>query len=273
VEAAVAKGASTRDSYRMNLTRLALSVLIVLVPALARAQDRPLQPLPGRHFQSTATQALQDDDGANPAMLWIEQGASFWMRPAGAAGKACATCHGDATLSMAGVAARYPAVSAEGAVLNLEGRINTCRTTQQLAPGLAYESNELLALTGYVAMQSRGLPRNVSIAGPARPVFERGQAFWQLRQGQMNLSCAQCHDDNVGRKLRGDTISQGQSHGWPGYRLEWQSLGSLQRRLRACSLGVRAEILDYGAPEYLAVELYLAWRGAALPSESPGVRR
>ena len=77
----------------------------------------------------------------------------------------------------------------------------------------------------------------------------------------------------IGRKLRGDTISQGHSHGWPSYRLDWDGVGSLHRRLRACSLGVRAEILDYGAPEYLALELYLAWRGGDLPIESPGVRR
>jgi sulfur-oxidizing protein SoxA len=81
------------------------------------------------------------------------------------------------------------------------------------------------------------------------------------------------HDENWGKRLRGDVISQGQSHGWPAYRLEWQTMGSLHRRLRACSLGVRAEVLDYGAREYLALELYLAWRGEGLPMESPGVRR
>ena len=89
----------------------------------------------------------------------------------------------------------------------------------------------------------------------------------------MNVACTQCHDGNVGRRLRGDPLSQGQSDGWPAYRLEWQTLGSLSRRLRACSLGVRAEILPYGAPEYLALELYLAWRGEGLPLTSPGVRR
>ena len=55
--------------------------------------------------------------------------------------------------------------------------------------------------------------------------------------------------------------------------LEWQTMGSLHRRLRACSLGVRAEVLDYGAPKYLALELYLAWRGEGLPMESSAVRR
>ena len=175
---------------------------------------------------------------------------------------------------MKGVAARYPAVdAASGKLLNLELRINQCRVANQRAAVLAWESQELLGLTAFVTRQAWGVPKKVDVDGSAQPFFERGRAFFLERQGQLNVACTQCHDDNVGRRLRGDPISQGQTDGWPAYRLEWQTLGSLARRLRACSLGVRAEILDYGAPEYLALELYLAWRGEGLPLSSPGVRR
>ena len=242
--------------------------------ANAQSIDRPAVPLSGTTFQSAATQALQADDGANPGMLWVEQGQKLWSQPAGAQNKACATCHGDATQSMKGAATRYPQVEPKSAaLLNIEGRINRCRTGHQSAPAFAYESQDLLALTAFITLQSRGTPRSVTIDGAAAPYFEAGRAFFMTRQGQLNLSCAQCHDDSVGRKLRGDTISQGQTSGWPGYRLEWQTVGSLHRRLRACSLGVRAEILDYGSAEYLALELYLAWRSKDLPLEAPAVRR
>ena len=242
--------------------------------AAAWADERPTPPKPGRAFQSLATQALQDDDTSNPAMLWVDQGAKLWAEPAGTSAKSCASCHGDATVGMKGVAAKLPAVDASlGRLMNLEARIIDCRVNRQGAPAPAHESRELLNLTVYVSIQSRGLPRSVVINGGAAAYFERGKTFWQTRQGQLNLACSQCHDDNVGRKLRGDTISEGHSQGWPGYRLDWQGMGSLHRRLRACSLGVRAEILDYGSPEYLALELYLAWRGGELPIESPGVRR
>ena len=117
------------------------------------------------------------------------------------------------------------------------------------------------------------MPKSSVIDGPARPFFEAGRAFFIERQGQLNVACTQCHDDNVGKRLRGDRISQGQTDGWPAYRLEWQKLGSLSRRIRACSLGVRAEVLDYGAPDYVALELYLAWRGEGLAISTPGVRR
>lgn len=238
------------------------------------AQSRPLPAISGREFQSPDSRRLEDDEGAHPGMLWVEQGAKLWDAPTGTATKACASCHAKASETMKGVAARYPAVDpATGKLLNLELRINQCRTERQSASALVPESDELLALTAYVAHQSKGVPRNVSVDGPARPFFEQGRAFFGTRQGQLNLACTQCHDDNAGRRLRGDRISQGQSDGWPAYRLEWQKLGSLGRRLRACSLGVRAEVLDHFSPEYLALELYLAWRGEGLSITVPGVRR
>ncbi len=233
-----------------------------------------MPPLPGHTFQSGESQRLQRDDEANPGMLWVEQGSALWAKPANETTKSCAGCHGDAAQSMKGVAARYPAVDVKsGRLFNLEMRINQCRTEHQNAAALAWESDELLSLTLFVTRQSQGLAKHVRIDGPASPYFEAGRAFFSERQGQLNLACTQCHDDNVGRRLRGDRISQGQTEGWPAYRLEWQKLGSLSRRIRACSLGVRAEVLDFGAPEYLALELYLGWRGEGLPLSVPGVRR
>jgi sulfur-oxidizing protein SoxA len=240
--------------------------------ASAAVAQAPPAPLSGRAFQSPATQALEDDELLNAGMLWVEQGARLWTVPG--TGGACAACHGDAAQTMRGVAARHPRVDpASGALFNLERRINTCRTVRQREPAWPFESEPLLALTAYVAHLSKGLPRNVAVDGAARPYFEAGRAFFETRQGQLNLACSQCHQDYAGRKLRGDTISQGQTDGWPAYRLEWQTLGSLQRRLRACSLGVRAEVLPFDAPEYVALELYLAWRGQRLPISAPGVRR
>ncbi len=252
------------------------AAVLVLCVVSARGQTtRPEPPRPGREFQSAETRRLEADEAANPGLLWLEQGKSLWSKPEGTAAKSCAGCHGgDVAGAMQGVATRYPAVDpASGRLLNIEGRINQCRTERQGAPKLPYEHASLLALTTLVTHASRGLPRAIRIDGPARPFFDLGHRFYVERQGQLNVACAQCHDAIVGKRLRGDTISQGQTDGWPAYRLEWQSLGSLQRRLRACSLGVRAEILDFDAPEYLALELYLAWRGGELPLSAPGVRR
>jgi sulfur-oxidizing protein SoxA len=206
-------------------------------------------------------------------MLWALDGENLWKSRTGAAGKACADCHDDARASMKGVAARYPMLDKTlDRPVNLEQRINLCRTRNQQATPLAYESRELLALTAFVAEQSRGLP----ITAGADPELERfvakGRELFMRRQGQLNLACTNCHDDNWDKHLAGSAITQGHPTGYPIYRLEWQSLGSLQRRLRGCITGIRAQVFDFGAPELVELELYLMSRANGMPIETPAVR-
>ena len=207
------------------------------------------------------------------AMLGVLDGEALWKAKAGAAGKACADCHGDARASMKGVAARHPAFDkALARPVNLEQRINLCRTRNQQATPLAYESRELLALSALVAEQSRGIAIETSTDPQLEPFVDKGRDQFVLRQGQLNLACANCHDDNWDKRLAGSAITQGQPTGYPLYRLEWQSLGSLQRRLRNCISGVRAQNYDYGAPELVELELYLMSRARGMPIEAPAVR-
>ncbi len=227
----------------------------------------------GYEFAGPEIRAMQDDDTANPGMLWVSQGETLWTERVGAAGRSCSDCHGNAVESMKGVAARYPAFDPRSArPLDLEQRINRCRTEHQRAEPLAWESDGLLALTAFIARQSRGLPIAGSTGPELSPLVPLGKELFRQREGQLNLSCSQCHDDNSGKRLAGNVIPQGHSTGYPVYRLEWQSLGSLQRRLRNCMTGVRAEPFDYGAPEAVALELYLMDRARGMPIETPAVR-
>jgi L-cysteine S-thiosulfotransferase len=257
--------------------RLALAIVAALQAIVALAQERPIAPSSlrsGVTFAGSDVRAMQSDDSGNPGMLWVERGELLWNAPAGAAGRSCASCHADARGSMRGVAARYPAYDEKaGDVIDLDARIAACRSERQRAAALPRESDDLLALGTFVAYQSRGIPIAVSVDGPARIAFERGRAFYGQRHGQMNLACAQCHDQNWGKRLYTETISQGHPTAFPAYRLEWQGVGSLQRRIRACLFGVRAQMPAPGARELTDVELYLAWRAQGLPLEAPGVRR
>jgi L-cysteine S-thiosulfotransferase len=254
-----------------------ICALALLAASTAFGQQRaiPLNDLKsGSEFLGADLRSLQNDEFANPGMLWVERGEKLWSEPAGRMRQSCTGCHQDAKTSMRGVAARYPKVDAEsGRLVSLEGRINLCRKRRMGAEPYKYESEDLLALTAYLAHQSKGVPVGVGIDGAARPHFDAGEAAYRLRRGQMNLSCAHCHEANWGKRLLSETISQGQPNGYPAYRMEWQTLGSLERRLRACLSGIRAAMLPYGSPEYLDLELYLAWRAQGLPIETPGVRR
>ena len=250
------------------------SIVAVLLLVSARAGEIPQdQRRSGYAFMAPDTQAMQDDDTSNPGMLWVLDGQALWTNRTGAANKACADCHGDATASMKGVAARYPAFeTALGRPVDLEQRINLCRTAHQQAGALDHESHDLLALTAYVAHQSRGMPIAPASDPQLAPFLTRGRELFMQRQGQLNLACANCHDDNWERHLAGSAITQGQPTGYPMYRLEWQTLGSLQRRLRGCMTGIRAQAFSYGSPELVELELYLMSRAAGMPTETPAVR-
>jgi sulfur-oxidizing protein SoxA len=247
--------------------------LLLALAASARAEIPLAERRSGYQDMGHATRAMQDDDAVNPATLWVLEGESLWRRKAGAAARACADCHGAAQESMRGVAARHPAFDASaGAPLNLEQRINRCRVERQQAKPLAYESRELLALSTFVARQSRGLPIEIESSERTRPFLEAGRATFRRRQGQLNLACAQCHDERAGRRLAGVAIPQGHPTGYPIYRLQWQTMGSLHRRLRNCMAGIRAEPYALGSQEFVALEMYLMWRARGMPLETPGVR-
>ena len=246
--------------------------MVVAASAFA-GEIPPAERRSGYEFMSRETRTMQDDETANPGLLWVLEGGGLWARKTGAAGRACADCHGDARASMKGVAARYPAFDGtRGRPVSLAQRINGCRTERQQAPALPWENRELLALTAYVARQSRGLPIEIPIDERTRPFLDAGRVTWNRRLGQLDLACSQCHDDHWGRQLAGNVIPQAHPTGYPLYRLEWQGLGSLERRLRNCLTGIRAEAYDYGAPELVDLELYLMWRARGMIMEPPAVR-
>jgi sulfur-oxidizing protein SoxA len=219
------------------------------------------------------TRAMQDDDASNPAFLWVQQGEALWSERVGGTGRSCMDCHGAASVAMRGVAARYPRYDARlGRPITLTQRIEQCRIERQAESPLPPESDALLGLAAYVGLQSRGMPVQVEIDGPALPFFEAGKALFTARQGQLNLSCAQCHDGLAGQRLGGGVIPQGHPNGYPEYRLEWQGMGSLDRRLRNCMVGVRAEAFAADSAELTNLELYLGWRSNGLKVETPAVR-
>ena len=226
----------------------------------------------GYTYLSAENQRLQDDDFANPGLLWVERGRERWSQVDGAA--SCASCHGDADTSMRGVRARYPVFDPErGALINLEQRINRCRIQYMQARPYPYESETLLDLTAFIGFQSRGMPIDVRIDGPAQPFFEAGKAFFYQRRGQLDMACAHCHEQYAGQRLRGDVISQGQINGFPVYRFTWQTLGSTHRIFEWCNASVRAEPYPLGSDEYVNLDLFMSWRGRSLPVETPAIRR
>jgi sulfur-oxidizing protein SoxA len=261
------------DHGRMKLSHAIALALLLLGGSSLAAEIPDGERRSGYTFMGPDTRAIQDDDTSNPGMLFVLDGEALWNKKLGAANKACSDCHGDARESMKGVAARYPAFDKTlGRPVTLEQRINLERTQRQQAEALPYESRDLLALSVFVANQSRGMPITTGDDLELRPFVEQGRTLFMQREGQLNLACTNCHNDNFDKKLAGSPVTQAQPNGYPEYRLEWQTLGSLERRLRSCITGVRAQAPDYGAPELVALELYLMSRAHGMKMETPAVR-
>lgn len=248
---------------------LLLSALLAVLPAAA--QKAPDTRRSGYEDMRPSTQAMQRDDAQNPAMLWVADGEALFRQPPLPQSKACIACH--SVTRLRGVAARYPAFDPPLArPVSLSHRINLCRQRHQAMAPWDTESQPLLALETYVANQSRGEPISPPDDPRLEPFRQRGQQLFMQRIGQLGLSCTQCHDQSAGLRLGGSTIPQGHPTGYPVYRLEWQGVGSLARRLRGCMTGVRAEPLTAHSVEMTELELYLAARAMGMRMETPGVR-
>lgn len=228
----------------------------------------------GWRYRSSETQSLQMDDFDNPAFTAVETGEELWNTVEGSEGKSCSSCHNDATESMVGVRAKMPRWSdAIDKPHTMETQINACRDEQMGADAWKWESTEMLAMTSYVGLQSRGMPAAVDLEqGKMQEWNDKGKDLYYTRVGQLNLSCANCHEANNGKMIRADHLSQGQINGFPTYRLKWSGLGSIHRRFKGCMDNIRAKPFKRGSDEFIALEVYAASRGNGLSIETPAVR-
>lgn len=223
-------------------------------------------------FRSDETQALQMDDFDNPGMIFVDQGRDSWAVAEGSEGKSCADCHNDPE-SLAGARPTYPKWNdATEEVRTMAMQINGCRTEQMGADPWKYDSSAMLNMEALLASVARGSVINVAIDGPAQSMWEQGKDLYYIRTGQLDLSCANCHEDNYGNYIRADHLSQGQVNGFPVYRLKNAKLNGVHSRFKGCVRDTRAETYAVGSEEFIALELYVASRGNGLSVEGPSVR-
>lgn len=223
-------------------------------------------------FRAVETQALQLDDFDNPGMIGVDRAIAAWSKVEGSEGKSCASCHDDPS-SMAGVKAVYPKWNEEaGEVRTMETQVNFCRENRMGAEPLGYTSKPLVDMVALLASVSRGMPVNVAIDGPVQSMWEQGKELYYARTGQLELSCANCHEESYGKMIRADHLSQGQVNGFPVYRLKNTKLNSVHARFKGCVRDTRAETYKPGSPEFVALELYVSSRGNGLSVEGPSVR-
>ncbi|MDC0135734.1 sulfur oxidation c-type cytochrome SoxA [Sulfitobacter sp.] len=246
--------------------------MVVRTAAPAHVSEALDEVMSGWLFRGEETRAMQMDDFDNPGMIFVEQGLDTWAEVDGSEGKSCSSCHNDMD-SMAGVKATYPKWNAEaGEVRTLQMQVNACRTERMGAEAWKYDSGTAINMEAALASVSRGMPVNVAIDGPAQSMWEKGKELYYTRTGQLELSCANCHEDSYGMMIRADHLSQGQINGFPVYRLKNTKLNGSHSRFKGCVRDTRAETYAAGSEEFIALELYVASRGNGLSVEGPSIR-
>ena len=227
----------------------------------------------GWRFREAELQALQMDDFDNPANFAVDMATEMWSTVDGTEGKSCASCHENLEADMKGVRAVYPKWNEDaGELRTLASQINHCRTDNMGAEEWKYTGSEMTAMEALISLQSRGMPVNVAVDGPVAEIWKQGEEMYYTRYGQLELSCANCHEQNYGNYIRADHLSQGQINGFPAFRLKDDGLVQVQNRFRGCIRDTRAETFAAGSPEFDALELYVASRGNGLSVEGPSVR-
>ncbi|MFN3991442.1 MAG: sulfur oxidation c-type cytochrome SoxA [Tabrizicola flagellatus] len=223
-------------------------------------------------YREDETRDLERDDFDNPGMVYVDRGLDLWNSAIGKNGESCAGCH-EGPESMAGLRAVTPRVDEKtGALMTVENYIDKCVTERMGLEAWNWTGNEMKDMLALISMQSRGMIVNVAIDGPAAPFWEKGKELYYTRFGQLEMSCANCHEDNQGMFIRADHLSQGQINGFPTYRLKDAGILSAQQRFVGCVRDTRAETFKPNSDEFKALELFVASRGNGLSVEGVAVR-
>jgi sulfur-oxidizing protein SoxA len=249
--------------FRLLLTYLTFAV----IPAWGQ------QPVSGYDYLTPEMQEMQDDDFSNPGMIAVEAGEALFSTP-GKNGKTCESCHGSGGEVLdAKQIARYPVYNNRlNKPVTLRGQILRCRNERLKGPTLEYASKEALQLEAFVRRVALGETVNVDVSGPMAPHYEAGKKLYRTRWGQVDIACHQCHDYHSGGTFRGQTLSQGQSNGFPVYRFTEGQVVGLQERITQCLTNLRAEPYPVGSEEYVNLEVFMSARSNGLEIETPGIR-
>jgi L-cysteine S-thiosulfotransferase len=246
--------------------------LVTTAPAAAHLEGALTTLYSGWHYREDDTRDMERDDFDNPGMVFVDMGIDSWNKAQGVNGESCVGCH-EGPESMAGLRAVAPRVDEKtGKLMTVENYVNGCVTERMGLEAWGMTSDKMKDMLALISMQSRGMPVNVATDGAAAPFYAQGKEIYYTRYGQLEMSCANCHEDNQGLFIRADHLSQGQINGFPTYRLKDAGILSAQQRFVGCVRDTRAETFKPNSDEFKALELYVASRGNGLSVEGVSVR-
>ena len=277
----------------MTFSLASILALALLAPALADDKPDPvadqkafqkffIEQFPNVKYEDFVNGPYSMDEGLHkqweekeqfpPYEFAVETGKEMFATPF-KNGKTYADCFANKGI---GIRQNYPTFDEkEGKVITLELALNRCREANGEAP-YNYLKDEMASLTAYMAFTSRGQKMDIRIPNDPRALqaYENGKRYFYTRRGQLNFSCAGCHVQSPGERLRAEILAPalGILSAMPIYRSEWSGMGTTSRRFVTCNSQTRAVPLEPQSDEYRDLEYYLSYVSNGLPISGPGAR-
>lgn len=123
-------------------------------------------------------------------------------------------------------------------VITLTQAINDCLINygeKKLNP----KKGKLADIEAYFAAKAAEEEKTINVkinSAEAAAAYERGKKYYYSQRGYLKLSCANCHVQGAGKRVRREYLSPllGATTHFPVYRLKWNGLGTIERRLSGC---------------------------------------
>jgi len=163
----------------------------------------------------------------------IEEGEEIYAKKF-ANGKAFSSCFPNPT-----IAGDYPIFDdKKSEVITLGVAINRCLTLNN-EKKWKMSKGKMAKLQAYFSYETTQAQKQVDVkinSAAAASAYNRGKEYYYTQRGYLKLSCASCHVQGAGKRVRNEKMSQllGHTTHFPVFRLKWAGLGTLERRMSGC---------------------------------------
>ena len=188
-------------------------------------------------------------------------------------GNSFATCFPDPA-----IAGNYPFFDdKKNDVVTLTSAVNDCLRANGEKEWNT-QKGEMASLQAYLVNASTEAGKKFDIkiqSAAAKKAYENGKEFYYTQRGYLKLSCATCHVQGAGQRVRNEKLSPltGQITQFPVHRLKWEELGTLERRLSGC-------IVDQGqvSPKDESTQMkelvyFMAYMSNGMAIDGPDIRK
>lgn len=202
----------------------------------------------------------------------IEKGEELYNKKF-ANGNSLATCFPDTT-----VGGMYPYFDEKKKdVVSLTSAVNDCLRANGEKEWNT-QKGDMANFQAFLAFSTQEAGKNFDIkiqSEAAKKAYENGKEYYYTQKGYLKLSCAECHIQGAGQRVRNEKLSPltGQITHFPVFRLKWDELGTLERRISGC-------VLDQGQvpPKDESTQMkellyFLAYMSNGMAVDGPDVRK